>query len=91
MTDKTNFTCSQCSATWQREGQTNCWYSKPDEKPTQPKNCRAAHGPEVIKDAFSLCSGDSEDARIASVAARVEGLCYQPIPGNESVSMAFIH
>ena len=86
MSDPINFTCSQCSAVWQREGQTNCWSTKPDQKPGQPKNCPAAHGPEVIREAFDLYSGDSEDARIASVAARVEGLCYQPIPGSTAVN-----
>jgi len=29
---------------------------------------------------------EGEDARIAFVAARVEGLCYQPVPGSDAVN-----
>jgi uncharacterized metal-binding protein len=40
----------------------------------------------VVKESFDEYRGDSEDARIAFVAARVEGLCYQPVPGSDAVN-----
>jgi uncharacterized metal-binding protein len=41
---------------------------------------------EVLKESFDKYRGDSEDAKIAFVAARVEGLCYQPVPGSDAVN-----
>ncbi len=41
---------------------------------------------EVIQECFELYKGDSEDAKMARVAAKVEGLCYQPIPGSEALN-----
>jgi uncharacterized metal-binding protein len=40
----------------------------------------------VVQESFDQYRGDSEDARIAFVAARVEGLCYQPVPGSDAVN-----
>jgi len=39
----------------------------------------------VIQECFELYKGDSDDAKIAQVAANVEGLCYQPMLGSEAV------
>jgi uncharacterized metal-binding protein len=39
-----------------------------------------------VKESFDEYRGDSEDAKIAFVAARVEGLCYQPVPGSDNVN-----
>ncbi|MDO9080658.1 MAG: DUF1847 domain-containing protein, partial [Desulfuromonadales bacterium] len=41
---------------------------------------------EVIADSFARYQGEDDDARLARVAAIVEGLCYQPIPGSETVN-----
>jgi uncharacterized metal-binding protein len=41
---------------------------------------------DVIAGSLEEYRGDSEDARIAFVAARVEGLCYQPVPGSDAVN-----
>jgi uncharacterized metal-binding protein len=43
-------------------------------------------GEEVIKEAFARYTDDGEDARLAYVAAQVEGLCYQPVPGSGAVN-----
>jgi uncharacterized metal-binding protein len=40
----------------------------------------------VVKESFSRYTDDSEDARLAFVAAQVEGLCYQPVPGSDAVN-----
>jgi uncharacterized metal-binding protein len=80
----TNFSCSQCSKTWQKSGLTNCWSNDPETIP-KPGNCPSKHHLEVIQECFELYKGDSDDAKIAQVAAKVEGLCYQPMPGSEAV------
>ena len=40
----------------------------------------------MIQECFELYKGDSEDAKMAQVAAKVEGLCYQPIPGSDALN-----
>lgn len=86
MSKKTDFTCSKCSAAWRKSGSTNCWYADPDNKPAKPGNCPTRDNTDIIKESFELYKGDAEDARIASVAAKVEGLCYQPIPGSDAIN-----
>ncbi|MBU0675448.1 MAG: DUF1847 domain-containing protein [Proteobacteria bacterium] len=83
---KTNFSCSQCSTSWQKCGATNCWSKGPEAMPAKPGNCPSKEHLEVIEECFELYKGDSEEAKMAQVAARVEGLCYQPIPGSEAVN-----
>jgi len=83
---KTNFSCSQCSVTWQKGGGTNCWSNDLENLPPKPGNCPSKEHLEVIEESFELYKGDSEEARMAQVAAKVEGLCYQPVPGSEAVN-----
>ena len=33
-----------------------------------------------------LYKGNSKDAKMAQVAAKVEGLCYQPVPGSDVIN-----
>jgi uncharacterized metal-binding protein len=40
----------------------------------------------IISESFNEYAGDGDDARMARVAARVEGLCYQPLPGSDAVN-----
>ena len=49
-------------------------------------NCPSENYDDVVRESFDEYRGDSEDARIAFVAARVEGLCYQPVPGSDAVN-----
>ena len=86
MSSETNFTCSKCSAAWRKSSSTNCWSSDPDNKPPKPGNCPTRENGDIIRDSFELYKGDAEDARMASVAAKVEGLCYQPIPGSDAIN-----
>jgi uncharacterized metal-binding protein len=83
---KTNFSCSQCSKTWQKQGGTNCWSNDPEAVPPKPGNCPSKDHLEVIQESFELYKGDSVEAKMARVAAKVEGLCYQPVPGSEAVN-----
>ncbi len=77
--------CTKCSPLWQKQGTTNCW-SKPGQGPDQPAHCPAALSPEIIKGTFTRYTGEDEDAKLARVAAQVEGLCYQPVPGSDAVN-----
>lgn len=86
MSDKNEFTCSLCSAVWQKTGSTNCWSADPSSGPPKPAYCPSNDHIDLIHQSFSLYKGDSEDARMARVATRVEGLCYQPVPGSEAVN-----
>jgi len=79
-------TCSRCSAVWQKNGTTNCWSGDPATAPPRPGNCPADTHAGEVEQAVGLLKGEGEDARIAFVAARVEGLCYQPIPGSDAVN-----
>jgi uncharacterized metal-binding protein len=86
MSNENNFTCSKCSATWRKSGSTNCWSSDPENQPAKPGNCPTRGHSDIINESFELYKGDAEDARMASVAAKVEGLCYQPIPGSDAIN-----
>jgi uncharacterized metal-binding protein len=79
-------TCSSCSSVWSNKGTTNCWSGDPATAPPRPAYCPAVHGAEIIEKSFAGYRGDSEDARLAMVAAKVEGLCYLKIPGSTTVT-----
>ncbi len=85
-TKRTNFACSQCSKVWQKSGVTHCWSNDPETAPPKPGNCPSKDNFELIQECFELYKGTSDDARMAQVAAKVEGLCYQPVPGSEAVN-----
>jgi uncharacterized metal-binding protein len=84
-TAKPEHSCSSCSSIWQKKGTTNCW-SDPDNKPAKPAYCPSEPHAEIIYDSFMKYQGNGSDARLAQVAAKVEGLCYQPIPGSDAVN-----
>ncbi len=86
MSDETPVSCSKCSAVWQSRGTTNCWSDDPLTAPPRPGNCPSSSYDDVVAASLNDYHGDSEDARIAFVAARVEGLCYQPVPGSDAVN-----
>jgi len=78
--------CSRCSSVWRKNGTTNCWSGDPATAPARPGNCPAgAHG-RIVRESAELMQGEGEDAKMAFVAARVEGLCYRPIPGSDAVN-----
>jgi uncharacterized metal-binding protein len=79
------FSCSLCAAVWQKEGKTNCWSADPAQAPSKPANCPSREHMELIGESFEIYKGESEDAKIARVATRVEGLCYEHVPGSSAV------
>ncbi|PNU18786.1 hypothetical protein C2E25_15935 [Geothermobacter hydrogeniphilus] len=77
--------CSSCSGVFQKQGATNCW-SEPGQGPAKPGYCPSDPHAEIISEAFESYRGDDFDARLARMAAKVEGLCYQPVPGSDAVN-----
>ncbi|HXX58519.1 MAG TPA: DUF1847 domain-containing protein [Thermodesulfovibrionales bacterium] len=81
----TKFSCNLCGAVWQKEGKTNCWSADPAEAPAKPAHCPSRTHMEKINESFDIYKGNGVDAKIARVATRVEGLCYEPVPGSNAV------
>ena len=86
MSTQNDFSCSKCSAVWRKSEGTNCWSADPENRPAKPGNCPTRDHFGIIRGAFALYKEDTEDARMAKVAARVEGLGYQPAPGSEAIN-----
>ena len=84
--DKAPPTCSACSAVWRASGTTNCWSGDPKTAPPRPKHCPANNSAKLIAGTFAAYTSDSEDARLALAAGRVEGLCYEKTPGTGTVT-----
>lgn len=83
--DETPLCCANCSGVWQKTGATSCW-SSGDNRPSRPGNCPSRMHDDIIQEAFARYRGDSADARLAQVAAKVEGLGYQPSPESNDVN-----
>ena len=82
---QTPLSCNSCSQIWQKQGTTSCW-SDPAGRPAAPNYCPGESEQQIIAESLVRYQGDSEDARLAKVAAQVEGLCYQPVPGSDAVN-----
>ena len=82
---KKELSCSSCSSIWQKQGTTNCWGNPGSDLP-KPAYCPSEPHAEIINDSFRQYLGDDADARLARMAAKVEGLCYQPDPGSDAVN-----
>jgi uncharacterized metal-binding protein len=85
MSNKKDLACGKCSSVWRSKGATNCW-SEPGSGPNKPEHCPSTDNADLIDEAFKLYKGDDEDARMVYVAGRVEGMCYEPIPGSDAVN-----
>lgn len=83
MSNKNTLSCSHCSAVLKKKGKTHCWSGDSNTKP--PNYCPSGER-QIIEESFARYQGDSPDAKMAKVAAQVEGLCYQPIPGSDAVN-----
>jgi uncharacterized metal-binding protein len=68
--------CSSCGVVNTKLGKTNCSAGE-EAGPPRPGSCPTGTQGEVIGQALGALRGDSEDARLARVAARVEGLGYR--------------
>jgi uncharacterized metal-binding protein len=86
MSDETPLACARCSAVWQKQGTTNCWSGDPAVRPPRPAYCPSEREKAVIDESFRRYTGEDADAKLARVAAVVEGLCYQPVPGSDAVN-----
>jgi uncharacterized metal-binding protein len=86
MAKNTKFSCGSCGAVWQKSGMTNCWSGDPAKRPAKPAYCPALDHEDAIRESFDLYRGDTADAKMARVATKVEGLCYQPVPGSDAVN-----
>lgn len=82
---KTKRSCTSCNAIWQQKGTTNCW-SDPNNKQAKPAYCPSEPHAGIIDESFQKYQGDDVDSQLARVAAKVEGLCYQPVPGSDAVN-----
>jgi len=85
MSSNKDFHCSNCSAIQQKSGRTHCWNNDPQSN--APRYCPESEH-QIINKSFSHYrensddDNESSDAKIARVAARVEGLCYRKEPGS---------
>jgi uncharacterized metal-binding protein len=86
MNKNTEFSCGKCNAVWQKSGETNCWSRDPANRSPRPAYCPSKDHDDVMRESLDLYSGDNDDAKMASVAARVEGMCYQTVPGSNAVN-----
>jgi len=68
--------CASCGVVKQKLGNTSC-LSGDATSPPRPGHCPTTNHADVIGRAAELLAGDGEEARLARVAAKVEGLCYE--------------
>lgn len=69
--------CGECGAVWLKKGTTNCWSPDPDKGPARPQYCPTGNEPELLDQTYALYREESDDARLAHVAGRVEGMVYE--------------
>jgi uncharacterized metal-binding protein len=68
--------CASCGAVWGKSGATHCWSADPAAAPPPPGACPTHAHADAVAATLPGYRDGGEDARIARVAARVEGLCY---------------
>jgi uncharacterized metal-binding protein len=68
--------CASCAAVCSKTGATSCWSADPRATPPAPGNCPTRAHVATVEQTLPGYLDGGEDARIARVAARVEGLCY---------------
>ena len=72
-----NPACASCAVVWEKKGETHCWSADPAQAPPAPGNCPTRTEAEAVADTLPGYLDGSDDARMARVAATVEGLCYE--------------
>jgi len=75
--DAASPSCASCAAVWDKKGATNCWSGDPAKAPPAPGNCPTRAHAETVAGTLPRYLDGGDDARMARVAATVEGLCYQ--------------
>lgn len=77
--------CSRCSDVHRKTGATHCSSAAPERRPPAPAYCPSRLHEGMARDAFGEYTDDGLDARMARVAARVEGMGYEPTLGSDAV------
>ncbi len=72
--------CASCSAVQAKLGTTHCYAGTSPAAPPRPGRCPTATQAGIVEGALADLRGDGGDARMARVAARVEGLGYERSP-----------
>lgn len=73
--------CASCAAVWDKKGATHCWSADPSAAPPPPAACPTRAHAGAVAESLPRYLDGGEDARMARVAAQVEGLCYQRAEG----------
>jgi uncharacterized metal-binding protein len=73
--------CAACATVHARKGATFCWSADPARAPPPPGACPTRAHAETVAATLGGYLDEGDDARIAFVAARVEGLCYEKSGG----------
>lgn len=73
--------CASCAAVWDRKGATHCWSGEPSSAPPPPGACPTHAHADAVAGTLPRYLDGGDDARMARVAAQVEGLCYQRAEG----------
>ncbi len=71
--------CARCAAVQRNKGSTHCWSADPAAAPPAPSACPTRHHEALVAATLPGYLDGGFDARLARVAARVEGLCYQQV------------
>ena len=69
--------CASCAEVQRRKGGTRCWSTDPALAPPAPLSCPTSAHADLVARTLPEYDGEAGDARLARVAARVEGLCYE--------------
>ena len=69
--------CATCATVFARKGATFCWSAEPEQAPPAPGACPTREHAGTVTGTLGGYLDGGEDARIARVAAQVEGLCYK--------------
>jgi uncharacterized metal-binding protein len=70
--------CSSCAAVQRKTGTTHCW-STPAGAPPAPGSCPTRSHAGTVEETLPAYLDGGDDARLAGVAAKVEGLCYEKV------------
>jgi uncharacterized metal-binding protein len=73
--------CASCATVWDRKGATRCWSADPKAAPPPPGTCPTETHAGAVDATLPRYLDGGDDARMARVAAQVEGLCYQKAEG----------
>ncbi len=76
--------CASCAAVQRKTGGTHCWSADPARAPPAPGACPTRAHAEIVAGTLPGYLDGGDDARVAFVAAKVEGLCYEKV-GDGSV------